>query len=101
MLALTGMSVEMALTDVPLSKAARQALAKDPSLVEPILSGGDDYEILCTVAPGDGEAFEREAASSGLTVTRIGIAKKGAEKPLFRDAKGRPLAFSSASYRHF
>lgn len=101
MLALTGMSVQTAIADVPLSIAARRALAQNPSLIEPILTGGDDYEVLCAVAPGDQSAFEREAEAAGLSVTRIGIAERSTEKPLFRDAKGRPLAFSSASYRHF
>jgi thiamine-monophosphate kinase len=101
MLALTQMTTEMALADVPLSKAARQAMAQDPSLIEPILTGGDDYEILCAVGPDDQAAFEREAGAVGLAVARIGTAKKGAEKPLFRDGEGRPLAFSAASYQHF
>jgi thiamine-monophosphate kinase len=101
MLALTEMTTEMALTDVPLSKAARQAVAQDPSLIEPVLTGGDDYEILCAVGPDDQAAFEREAGAVGLAIARIGTAKKGAEKPLFRDGEGRPLAFSAASYRHF
>ncbi len=101
MLALTGMTTEMALADVPLSKAARQALALEASLAESILTGGDDYEILCAVAVGDQAEFEREAAAVGLAVTRIGTAKRGTEKPLVRDAEGQPLAFSSASYRHF
>jgi thiamine-monophosphate kinase len=101
MLSLTGMTMEMALADVPFSKAARQALARDASLVEPILTGGDDYEILCAVTAGDQAEFEREAAAAGLGVTLIGGAKKGAEKPIVRDAEGRPLVFSGASYRHF
>ncbi|MGA9138536.1 MAG: thiamine-phosphate kinase [Methylovirgula sp.] len=99
MLALTGMSAEIALADVPLSKAARQALAQEASLIEPILTGGDDYEIICAIAPGDAMAFEREAA--GLPVTRIGVAKAGVEKLRVRDTEGRPLAFSLGSYRHF
>lgn len=99
MLALSGMSAEIALADVPLSKAARQALAREPSLIEPILTSGDDYEIICAVAPGEAAAFEREAA--GVPVTRIGVAKAGAERPRIRDTEGRPLAFSAASYRHF
>ncbi|MGH6817986.1 MAG: thiamine-phosphate kinase [Methylovirgula sp.] len=99
MLAPTGVSAEIALADVPLSKAARQALAREASLIEPILTGGDDYEIICAVAPGDAAAFEREAA--GLPVTRIGVAETGTEKPRIRDADGRPLAFSVGSYRHF
>jgi thiamine-monophosphate kinase len=99
LLALTGMTTEVVLADVPLSRAARQALALEPSLVEPILTGGEDYEIICAVPPAHQEAFEREAAD--LAVTCIGIARQGREMPLIRDAAGRPLAFSAASYRHF
>jgi thiamine-monophosphate kinase len=101
MLSLTGMTMEMALADVPLSKAARQALASDASLVDPILTGGDDYEILCAVAPGDQAGFEQEAAGLGLSMTLLGSATKGTQQPLVRDAEGRPLVFSAASYRHF
>lgn len=101
MLALTGMTAEIALADVPFSKAARQALALEVSLAEAVLTGGDDYEILCAVAAGDQAEFEREAAAGGLAVSRIGTAKRGAEAPLVRDAEGQLLAFSSASYRHF
>jgi thiamine-monophosphate kinase len=100
-LALAGMTMEMALADVPLSKAARQALAQDASLVETILTGGDDYEIVCAVAAADEAEFRRVAAAAGLAVSPIGTANKGAEKPLVRDAEGRPLAFSAASYQHF
>jgi thiamine-monophosphate kinase len=99
MLALSGMTAEIALADVPLSKAARQALAREPSLIEPILTSGDDYEVICAVPPGEAAAFEREAA--GIPVTRIGVAKAGAARPRIRDTAGRPLAFSAASYRHF
>jgi thiamine-monophosphate kinase len=98
MLALTGMTTELALADMPLSKAARQALAFEASLIEPILTGGDDYEIICAVAPADQAAFE---SAAGVPVTRIGVAAKGTEMPLVRDTAGRPLAFSAASYRHF
>jgi thiamine-monophosphate kinase len=101
MLSLTGMTMEMSLADVPLSKAARQALAFDASLVDPILTGGDDYEVLCAVAPGDQDGFEQEAAGLGLSMTLLGSATKGTQLPLVRDAEGRPLVFSAASYRHF
>jgi thiamine-monophosphate kinase len=99
MLALTGVSAEIALADVPLSKAARQALARETSLLEPMLTGGDDYEIICAVAPGDAAAFERETA--GLPVTRIAVAKAGGGRPRVRDCSGRLLGFLVGSYRHF
>ncbi len=34
---------------VPLSRAARTALAAEPALIETILTGGDDYEVLAAV----------------------------------------------------
>lgn len=101
MLALTGMTAEVMLADIPLSKAARQALAQDPAVLEQILAGGDDYEILCAVAPADGPAFVREAAAAGLALSPIGTAKRGPEKPLILDAARRPLDFSAPSYQHF
>ena len=39
-------SSRIALADIPFSEAAREALALDPALLETLLSGGDDYEIL-------------------------------------------------------
>ncbi|HLH11015.1 MAG TPA: thiamine-phosphate kinase [Methylovirgula sp.] len=101
MLRLSGMTAELALTEIPLSKAARQALAQDPTLVEPMLTGGDDYEILCAVAPENEAGFKQEAAAGGLTVTPLARARRGEEKPLVKDAEGLPLAFSAASFRHF
>ena len=44
MLRMTGMTVEVATADVPLSEAARKILYEAPSLLETILTGGDDYE---------------------------------------------------------
>ena len=48
----SGVAAEIDVTRVPLSNAAHAALAADPALVEPILTGGDDYEIVLTIAPG-------------------------------------------------
>ena len=39
---------------VPLSDAARQALAADPGLLDDVLGGGDDYELLFTAPAGGG-----------------------------------------------
>lgn len=100
MLRLTGMSAEIACADVPLSEAARAALADDPALIVPILSGGDDYEILCAVAPAAAAAFETAAGAGGVTVTAIGRACRGAEAPVFTTAAG-PVALPFLSYQHF
>ena len=50
----SNVSADIAVARVPLSSAASQALQADAALIEPILTGGEDYEILCAVAPGEG-----------------------------------------------
>ena len=47
---------------VPLSEPARTALAHEPALMEIIITGGDDYEILACVPPAKLEFLRQEAA---------------------------------------
>ena len=100
MLRLADMTAEIAVADVPLSDAAKAALAREPALIVPILSGGDDYEILCAVAPANAPAFEAAARAAGVVVTAIGRACSGTEPPCFTTAAGL-LALPSLSYQHF
>src|SRR6516164_2549812 len=51
----SGVAADIAVADVPLSPAVRQAVAAEPALIETVLTGGDDFEIIATVAP---ERFE-------------------------------------------
>jgi thiamine-monophosphate kinase len=101
MLGQTGMTAEVIIADVPLSKAARKILHKAPSLLEPILTGGDDYEILCAVPPSHGTAFEAEAAAAGVLVTLVATATPGDRPPLFKGKEGRAMAFARSSFQHF
>ena len=100
MLRLTKMTTEIAMGDVPLSVAARQALALEPSLIAPILSGGDDYEILCAVAPAKAAAFEAAAKAVDVPVAVLGRARRGEAPPIFRGGQG-PVVIAAASYQHF
>ena len=53
---------------VPLSDAARAAIAAEPALLETALTGGDDYEIILTLAPEKLAAFRAAAAAAGVAV---------------------------------
>jgi thiamine-monophosphate kinase len=97
----SGASAEIAAARVPLSPAARAALASEPALIEPILTGGDDYEIVCAVPSRAIEAFQTEAASAGIPVTEIGAVTAGEGAPRFLGENGRPLVFGRASFSHF
>jgi thiamine-monophosphate kinase len=97
---MSGVAADVAVADVPLSPAARQAVAAEPALMETVLTGGDDFEVIATVAPERLGDLCREAATAGVTVTRIGVITAGAGTR-FRDAHGRALAFRRPSYSHF
>jgi thiamine-monophosphate kinase len=68
--------------------------------METVMTGGDDFEVIATVAPGRVDNLRREAAAAGVTVTPIGVIAAG-EGARFRDRDGRVLAFQQPSYSHF
>ena len=69
----SNVSADIEVARVPLSRcrvsSARRSTA---TLIEPILTGGEDYEILCAIAPDRVAAFQRAAAKAGVPVTEIG-----------------------------
>jgi thiamine-monophosphate kinase len=95
----SGVAADIDVARVPLSDAARAAVAADPALIEPILTGGDDYEIVLTLAPDKLAAFRAAAEKAGITVTEIGRVTAGQGARFLHD--GKPLAFARASYSHF
>lgn len=101
MLRLTGVGAELRFADVPLSSAAREALAKAPELVGTILSGGDDYEILAAVPPEEAEEFAKKAATAGVPVTTIGRVEAGRGGVRCLDLEGRPILLAAPSFQHF
>jgi thiamine-monophosphate kinase len=69
-------------------------------MLETALTGGDDYEIICTVPPAKAESFRSAAQSARVAVAEIGEIKAG-EGVRFLDAAGKALAFKHASFSHF
>jgi thiamine-monophosphate kinase len=86
---------------IPLSAAAQTVLKQGAAGIESIVSGGDDYEILCTVPENRFEAFEQAARLAGVAVTSIGTVIAGAAVPKFIDAEGQELALPRLSWSHF
>jgi thiamine-monophosphate kinase len=96
----SGVAADVAAAAVPLSAAARRAVMAEPALMEAVLTGGDDFEVIATVAPGRLDDLRREAAAAGVTVTPVGVVEAG-EGTQFRDADGRKMSFRRPSYSHF
>src|ERR1700722_15859423 len=99
--AASAVSATIELGAIPLSKAASAALAAGAVSLSEIVSGGDDYEILGTVAPDVLEPFVQAANVSGIAVNRIGTIVAGKAAPKFLDAKGAELALMRPSFSLF
>ncbi len=101
MMRVSGVSAEVELAAVPLSRAAQGALAEDPAAVDVALTGGDDYEILASVPDAAGAAFEAAALSAGVPVTAIGRVVAGHGPVAFHGSDGRERSFGRGSFSHF
>jgi thiamine-monophosphate kinase len=86
---------------VPLSAPATKLVSTEPQLLELALTGGDDYEILATIAPRDAASFERAARRAAVSVTQIGRVTEGQGRPVVVGNDGEPLVFGHASFDHF
>jgi thiamine-monophosphate kinase len=99
--AASGVSAVIDAQSIPLSAPAAALLAKGVVDMEAIVSGGDDYEILCAISENRFEAFAEAAGLAGVAVTSIGTIIGGAAVPRFLDPQGREIALRRRSYSHF
>ena len=99
--AASGVSASVDVPNVPLSAAAAGLIARNAVCVETLLAGGDDYEVLCTVAPAQSDALIAAGRAVGVPVTAIGTIVAGGARPRFLDGQGQELALTRLSYSHF
>ena len=101
MLDVSGVSGRVQIDRLPLSVAARAAIAADPDLFEVAATGGDDYELLASAPRQSAAAFEAAAAAAGAPLTFVGEAVEGRRPPSFIGPDGNPVIFEHGSYSHF
>jgi thiamine-monophosphate kinase len=99
--AASGVSAAIDAPSIPLSPAAASLLARGIVGIEAIVSGGDDYEVLCAIPEARFEAFADEAQQTGVAATSIGTIIAGSAAPAFLDGEGREIALQRLSYSHF
>jgi thiamine-monophosphate kinase len=97
----SGVSAVIDAQSIPLSGAAATLLAHGTVGLEAIVSGGDDYEILCAVPEGRFEAFAESARLVGTAVTSIGTIVADTSAPRFVNAQGGEMVLKRLSYSHF
>lgn len=96
----SGVGAEIRLSRLPLSDAARAAVEACPDLLNAILTGGDDYELLFTVDAGSAGAVAALSSDLGLELTEIGAITEGRKVSVFDQLdKIRPNLYEG--YKHF
>lgn len=96
----SGVGGEVFFDQVPLSEPARTALAANPGLIETVLGGGDDYELLFTASPELRDDVHGIARSCGVDATLIGQIQAG-EGVVIRGPENAEIIVTSAGYTHF
>src|SRR5207302_6889033 len=86
--AASGVSAAIDAPSIPLSTAAATLLARGTVSIETIVSGGDDYEILCAIPENSFEAFVQAAGLGGVAGTDIVTIIAGASAPSFLGCAG-------------
>lgn len=97
----SGVSADIEIAEIGLSRAVRAALDAGIVDIKSLLTGGDDYEILCTVPPHNWDAFRSEVVATGIAVSRIGVVTAGSGEPRFLAAGGEVAELNSRSFSHF
>ncbi|HRF09746.1 MAG TPA: thiamine-phosphate kinase [Xanthobacteraceae bacterium] len=91
-------SVEV--SKLPLSNPAHDAIEAMPALLERVLTGGDDYEVLAAIPDARFPAFAEAAGRVGVPVTAIGRFSSG-EGIRVIGLRGEELSFAKSAYSHF
>lgn len=100
MMRASGTAAAIDLDAVPLSPAAQAAVAANAALVDSLMTGGDDYEILCAVAPRAVEPYLAACTAAGVPAAVIGTVSDGNGLPVFRSG-GAERRFERGSFSHF
>ena len=90
----SGLAAVIEAGHLPLSPVARRALEREPKILEMLLTGGDDYELLFTSPAG------RRDALAALPVTVIGRMEEGAGVKVV-DPAGEVMTLARCGFQHF
>jgi thiamine-monophosphate kinase len=97
----SGVCIDLRGFDVPVSDAARHAIATGVVCLEDLLAGGDDYEIAFT-APAEARrriiAFGRRL---GVEMSCIGSCRSEPVGVIVRDRAGAVVSLPKAGFTHF
>jgi thiamine-monophosphate kinase len=89
--------------NIPLSGPARILLEGEPHLINGLLSGGDDYELLFTVPPKWQKTVADIAKELDLPLSKIGLIEASDQGHLVTifDELGTKMDLKSTGYQHY
>ena len=96
----SGVGARVHAAALPLSLSFRTALAAEPGLLDLVLTGGEDYELLWSAPPTAGAALAALSAELALPLTCIGevVAAAGL---VVTSADGQGIISAKVGYNHF
>ena len=86
---------------IPLSDATRDLVGDNPELWTDICTGGDDYQVLCTISADDVDAFKSACSKAGVRATQIGEINSAHSDFVALDIDGELVSIDKDSYAHF
>jgi thiamine-monophosphate kinase len=98
-----GVSAKIAIDSVPISRMAENAILRDPTMMEMILTGGDDYELLFTIHEDQWDTVQDMAHRASCAVSVIGrifAPTEAKETVQALNSDGEPVKFKTSGYMH-
>ena len=89
----SGVAADIDIARIPLSDAAKTVIAADSSMLETVLTGGDDYEIVCTVPAAKADSFHAAAKAAGSRSLRSARSRRA--RATLSSADGHALISSA------
>ncbi len=97
----SGLAATIERESIPLSPAARAAIAADSRWWDAILGGGDDYELVFTLAPERVSELKKLSADLNVALVPIGVlTDPKAEPGVTVRSGGHPIDIARPGYRH-
>ncbi|MCB1651897.1 MAG: thiamine-phosphate kinase [Alphaproteobacteria bacterium] len=98
--AASNLGARLAFDKIPFSDKGHAALDSAKASPEELLTWGEDYELAMAVPPDDFEAFKKDAAALGITLSAVGVFEQGQGVRIF-DSNGQEMRFSKTGWQHF
>lgn len=99
--AASGAGARIGIDRVPVSEAAA-AMCREHGIDSAVLvTGGDDYELVFTVAAGDRARVLAAGGEAGVGIAEIGTVVGDSAGVSVVDADGRPMDVGGSGWRHF